>query len=110
MRTLKFIVDGQILKPDPNCDFGGLVPGTSGYLQAEFTFSSEWNDCLRAASFYSSLGTEYEPQPLVQGCRCVIPAEALERRLFMIRITGLGPDKKTLKTNKCVIYQNGGKA
>lgn len=109
MRTLKFIVDGQILKHDPNCDFSGLVPGTSGYLQAEFTFSSEWNDCIRAVSFFSSLGAEYEPQPLKKGTTCMIPEEALKRRVFMIQVTGLGPEDKKLKTNKCVIYQNGGK-
>lgn len=109
MRTLKFIVDNQILKPDPNCDFSGLIPGTSGYLQAEFRFSSEWNDCVKVAAFYSNLGTEYEPQPLKNDRKCMIPAEALERRIFTIQVQGLGPNEKKLKTNKCVIYQNGGK-
>lgn len=28
MRTLKFIVEGQAIKQDPNCDFSGLIPGT----------------------------------------------------------------------------------
>ena len=39
MRTLKFIVDGQILRQDPTCDFSNIVPGTEGYLIAEFAFS-----------------------------------------------------------------------
>ena len=39
MRTLKFVVDKQIIKQNPDCDFSGLVPGTDGYLQAEFSFS-----------------------------------------------------------------------
>ena len=39
MRTLKFIVEGQIIKQDPSCDFTNLVPGTEGYLRAEFSFS-----------------------------------------------------------------------
>lgn len=29
MRTLSFIVDGQIIKQNPECDFGNLIPGTS---------------------------------------------------------------------------------
>lgn len=108
MRTLRFIVNDQILTPDPNCDLSGLVPGTSGYLQAEFRFSSEWNDCIKVAAFYSNLGTEYAPRPLKDG-KCTIPAEALERRIFTIQVQGMGPNEKKLKTNKCVIYQNGGK-
>lgn len=38
MRTLKFIVDEQIIRQDPNCDFSNLVPGSKGYLQAYFHF------------------------------------------------------------------------
>ena len=44
MRTLKFIVEGQIIKQDPNCDFSNLVPGTEGYLRAEFSFSRSGKD------------------------------------------------------------------
>ena len=41
MRTLKFKVDGQIITKHPDCDFSNLVPGTEGYLRAEFIFSDE---------------------------------------------------------------------
>lgn len=44
MRTLKFIVEAQNIKEDPNCDFSGLVKGTKGYLYAEFIFrKSTWD-------------------------------------------------------------------
>lgn len=35
MRILKFIVDKQIIRRDPNCDFSNLVSGTKGYLKAD---------------------------------------------------------------------------
>jgi len=107
MRTLKFIVDDQIIKQDPNCDFENLVPGTEGYLQAEFSFSSEWNGFVKVAGFYSMMGREYEPQVLADGKTCLIPSEALERRVFKIRIIGK-KGNKMLTTNKLSINQNGG--
>ena len=34
MRSLKFIVNGQIIEKDPSFDFDNLVPGSDGYLKA----------------------------------------------------------------------------
>jgi hypothetical protein len=110
MRILKFIVEGQILKPDPDCDFSGLVPGTEGYLQAEFSFSPEWNNCAKAVEFYSIMGREYPCcQVLKNGKTCLIPSVPLERRAFKIRIVGKCVGSKTLTTNKIEIKQDGGK-
>jgi hypothetical protein len=108
MRTLKFIVDGQVIKPDPECDFGGLVPGTEGYLQAEFSFSKEWDGCAKVVAFYSLLGKEYPPQVLKDGKICVIPSEALKRRVFTVQVLGRKRGMK-LSTNKAAVSQNGGK-
>lgn len=110
MRTLKFIVDGLIIKPDPNCDFSNLVPGTSGYLQAEFKFSSEWAGTDKVAGFYSMLGREFEPQVLSASNICTIPAEALKHEKFKIQIHGLGEADYKLKTDKVIVCQNGGRA
>lgn len=107
MRTLKFIVDDQIIRQDPNCDFDNLVPGTEGYLQAEFSFSREWDGYIRVAGFYSMMGKEYPPQVLVDGRHCSIPSEALARRAFKIRVIGKKGDER-LATNKLVVNQNGG--
>lgn len=106
MRILKFIVDGQTIKQDPACDFTNLVPGTEGYLLAEFSFSSDWRDHVKVASFRSMMGKEYTPQVLSDGKTCVIPAEALKRRTFKIQIIG---KKGTVKmvTNHVVVVQNG---
>lgn len=107
MRKLKFMVNGQILEQDPNCDFGGLVPGTDGYLQAEFAFSPAWAGCAKVVSFYSALGKEYEPQLLTNGKSCNIPPEALEKRVFKIRVTGKNQDGSTIVTNKLAVSQKG---
>lgn len=107
MRTLKFLVDDQIIKQDPSTDFTGLVPGTEQYLNAEFSFSKEWDGCVKVAAFYSSLGTEYEPQVLKDGKTCMIPTEALKKRIFKVRVIGKKGDL-TLTTHKVTIKQNGG--
>ena len=107
MRTLKFIVEGQIIKQDPNCDFSYLVPGTEGYLRAEFSFSPEWNGCVKVASFWSAVGDEYPPQVLTDGMSCIIPAEATQRYAFKVGVIGKGATVKLL-TNRAIVKQNGG--
>lgn len=108
LRTLKFIVDGQNLKPDPSCDFRGLVPGTEKYLVLEFSFSPDWSDTVRVAAFYSSLGVEYKPQALLYGTTCTVPAEALRRRSFKVQVVGKDAHGAKIVTNKVVINQDGG--
>lgn len=109
MRTLKFIVDGMSITQDPSCDFDGLVPGSEGYLQAEFQFSKEWAGCTKVAGFYSVLGTEFPPQLLKDGKTCTIPAEALQKRQFKLMLIGKKEGMK-ITTNKLLVSQNGGKA
>lgn len=107
MRTLYFNVNKQILDKDPNCDFDNLVPGTEGYLQASFSFSSDWNNCAKVIGFFSMMGAEYEPQVLKDGSTCIIPAEALKNRSFKIQVMGRGTNGVQLKTNKVVVTQSG---
>ena len=108
MRTLRFIVDGQLIKQDPNCDFSGLVPGSNGYLKASFKFSSDWANMAKVASFFSPLGKEYSPQLLDGYYSCLIPAEALARRMFKVQVIGKDANGKKLTTNKLEVTQNGG--
>lgn len=74
MRTLDFIVSGQVLTRDPLCDFGGIAANSQGYLQARFRFSKEWAGCKKVAVFFHK-GQEY-PVGLVNNM-CMIPWEAL---------------------------------
>lgn len=108
MRTLKFIVKDQIIEKDPNCDFENLVPGTEGYLQAEFKFSSEWAGCVRFAEFSTALGSVKSVKPLKYGQTCLIPADVLKKRTFKIRVIGKKEDFE-ITTDKVAVSQNGGK-
>ena len=108
MRTLKFLVNGETIKQDPTCDFSGLFSDKDSGVCAEFIFSSEWNDKIKVAAFWSMLDQEYEPQPLDSKNICVIPKEALGRASFKIQVLGVrGSDR--LITNKLVILQTGGR-
>lgn len=108
MRTLRFIVDGQTIKQDPNCNFEGIVPGTQAYLKAKFLFSPEWDGFAKVAAFYDVMGREYTPQ-LLKTNACLIPTEALRNRVVKVQILGR-KDEETITTNKVEFHQNGGKA
>lgn len=108
MRTLEFIIEEQSIRLDPDCDFDGLVPGTAGYLQAKFSFSPEWDDCVKVAAFFSNLGREFPPRVIDGYGICKIPLEALKQSIFKVQVIGQGKDK-TLTTNKVKVYQRGGK-
>lgn len=112
MRVLKFIVDGQIIRQDPNCNFEDLVPGTEGYLQCEFSFSPEWDKVVKVAGFWSKDRrniVECEPQWLEKGRTCMIPAEALKSKRFLIQVLGkhIGTGA-IITTNKIEVIQTGG--
>lgn len=108
MRTLRFIIEDLIIRIDPNCNFDDLVPGTEGYLKAEFSFSPEWNGCKKVAGFYSRMGKEFSPKELLDGKSCIIPNEALKHQIFRIQVIGK-KDGLKLTTNKLIVNQNGGR-
>lgn len=107
MKTLKFNITGQTITLDPNCSEMDLVPGTNGYVQAEFNFSSEWDNCLKVVAFYSNLGREFEPRVLKGGKVCDIPPEVLKRSIFKLKVLGKKSDYE-LCTDKLTVYQRGG--
>lgn len=107
MRTLKFIVDGRVIIPDPSCDFRGLFPAPNQEIAAEFTFSSNWDSIPKVAAFYSMLDDEYKPQIIDDKNRCMIPPEALSTPAFKMQIIGGSRDNLTT-TRKITIYQRGG--
>lgn len=108
MRTLRFIVDGQTVKQDPTCDFSGLFLNKDSGVCAEFIFSSEWNDKIKVAAFWSILDKEYEPQALDNKNACIIPVEAFSKASFKIQVLGIGGHER-LTTNKLVVLQTGGR-
>lgn len=106
MRTLKFNVEKQLIRRDPNCDFEGIVPGTEGYLKAYFSFSKEWDGCIKVVEFSTRFGEESEPQYLKDGCSCIIPSDALKNKRFRIRVIGKKKDYR-ITSNYVTVSQKG---
>ena len=105
MRILKFIVSGQRIRPDPACDFSGIVPGSKGYLKAVFTFDSEWDGCEKIAEFRRYNVDKCTPVRLI-GNSCIIPEEELVNRCFYVDIIGIRPGFR-IKTGKLEVRQDG---
>lgn len=105
MRTLKFIVDKQLILKDPDCDFSGLIPGTDEWLKAEFSFSAEWDGFAKTILFWSPLGIPYPERALYDDGVCLIPEEATKMRIFKISVKGT-KGEATLTTNKIAIIQD----
>lgn len=101
MRTLAFNVNSQQITKDPACDFSGLVAGTRNYLQAHFTFSHEWDDCLLVASFWR--GKKEYAVRIVDGV-CDIPPEALVGATFRVSVTGQKGGYR-IPTNRVTVRQ-----
>lgn len=108
MRTLRFIVDNQIIRQDPYCNFDNLVPGSEKQIQAEFVFSKDWNGFQKVVAFYNSLGREIGAKALISSRSCYIPSEVLKQSVFKIQVIGAN-DTKKLRTNKVEVHQKGGK-
>lgn len=108
MRKLKFVVDDLTLKQDRTCSFNGLFPGPDQWIEAEFTFSKDWEGVPRVAAFYSMLDKEYPPQIIGEDNRCMIPSEALKLPAFKMQILGNNRGK-IITTNTMIVYQRGGR-
>lgn len=104
MRALRFDVNRQLVRAAPDCDFSGIVPGSMGYLVAQFSFDDEWSGCKKAASFYGVNGIE-EARPIVNGV-CEIPAQVLDGRFFEVCVTGIREGFR-IRTNKMIVRQEG---
>lgn len=104
MRVLRFDINRQLLKPSPECDFSGIVPGSAGYLHARFDCDSEWNGCKKAASFFGVDGREHAV-PIIDGM-CEIPSCTLNGRFFEVRVKGVRQDF-VITTNRLVVRQEG---
>ena len=105
MRVLHFIVDGEKIYQDPQCDFEDLFPVRTYEVRMEFTFSHDWDNKTKVAAFWSIGGAEYEPQVLKDDA-CMIPPEALDRAAFKIQVLGK-KGNASINTNKLVILQTG---
>lgn len=108
MRILEFEINGQHIRKKRDCDFTGLVAGTSGYLYAKFHFSKDWNGCLKVASFWASDDLEEFPVELEEfegAYGCVIPAEVLTGETFRVSVLGGKGQDYRIRTGKSKVVQ-----
>ena len=93
MRTLTFVADKQILRKQG--DFSELVIGTSGYLRAQFSFSSDWSGYRKVAVFRCN-GTEYPV--LLSGNSCNV-------QTFKVYVVGKSGDSQIRSGHVTVIQR-----
>jgi hypothetical protein len=100
VRTLKFSIDKQILTKQG--DFTGLVAGSKGYLQAQFSFSADWAGHRKVAVFTANDGTEYN-EPIEAGL-CRVPDDVAACASFKVHVVGRRGDA-TPRTSRVTIIQ-----
>ena len=105
MRTLRFIVNAQKISPDPNCDFSGLIPGTSGYLKTAFSFSSDWTGMAKVAEFRKYTCDDSVSVPIING-ECMVPAKVTAGKAWYIKVIGKKGDV-IIPTENCRVRQEG---
>ena len=104
-RVLKFVVNKQRIRKDKDCDFSNIVAGSSGYLYAEFEFTTdEWDRCRKAASFFYN-GIEHGAL-LDENNTCLIPKEALIGDKFEVSVLGVDPENNyEIPTSRITVSQ-----
>lgn len=104
MRTLKFKVSRQTIKQDPDCDFSGIVAGTSGYLQAQFEFDKDWDKTVKAAEFCRYASEDQAVAAVIKNNTCMIPPEVLACSRWSVRVFGKRGDFRIV-TGKITVTQ-----
>lgn len=105
MRPLMFLVLGQQIRQDPECDFSGIFPGTEGYLKARFSFSSEWAGMVKVAEFRRHTSSEPVSVPIRHG-ECMVPAEVTGCKEWCVKVVGKRGSVK-IPTDYCKVRQEG---
>lgn len=109
MKTIKLIVDGSVIKYDPDCSYEGLYKGMSEQVRISFAFSDEWKNVPKVVSFISLAGKEFPPLVL-KSKSCIIPVDVLNNYAFKVRILGKLANDERIRTTTCTIYLEGGRA
>lgn len=105
MRTLKFIVDGQILYKDKNCSFINIVKGSHNYLFLHFNFiGEEWTQYDKAVEFETKTSHKIVN---FYGHTVGIPDEITSERIITIRLIGYKNKEVVFKTSSQNILQRG---
>ena len=105
MRTLKFIVNAQRICEDTACDFSAIVSGTSGYLKASFSFSSEWSGMVKVAEFRKYVCDDPVSVAIINN-ECMVPTEVTGGMAWYIKVIGKRRDV-IIPTENCRVRQEG---
>lgn len=105
MRTLRFIVNAQKISPDPNCDFSGLIPETSGYLKTAFSFSADWAGMVKVAEFRKYTCDDSVSVPIING-ECAVPDTVTGGKAWYVKIVGKRGGV-IIPTGNCKVEQEG---
>ena len=103
MRTLKFIVSAQRICEDTACDFSAIVSGTSGYLKASFSFSSEWSGMVKVAEFRKYVCDDPVSVAIINN-ECMVPTEVTGGKAWYIKVIGKKGDV-IIPTGNCIVKQ-----
>ena len=99
MCLLKFNVYAQQITVDPSSNFSYNHAGSKEYSQAYFAFSSEWDNCVKVASFWQG---KNEYAVLIENNECYIPPEVLSKTVFKISVIGQS-DNYRITTNRLLV-------
>ena len=104
-RILEFEVNKQKLRKKRGCDFSYIVANSVGYLRAKFYFSSEWDGCVKIASFWK--GDQEHAVPLDKNDSCYVHPEVLGEETFQVSVTCARPGYKIESTKTRVKQEVG---
>lgn len=105
MRILEFEINGQNISKSKNCDFSGIVPGTSGYLKASLSFSSEWSGMVKVAEFRKYVCDDPVSVAIINN-ECMVPTEVTGGKAWYIKVIGKRRDV-IIPTKNCRVRQEG---
>lgn len=98
MRELKFEVSGQALKKSG--DFGGIIAGSTNYLQCRFaTSDTDWLRCKKAAVFNDEYACALD-----NALCCMVPDEVTAGKSFKVKLVGQRGTTR-ITTNNLLIEQ-----
>lgn len=105
MRILKFIVEGQTLRKDPECDFSHIIKGSKDYLGCSFKLPADWRNIPLAATF-THYGKEICASPVFSGA-CLVDNSVTDYKNFKISLTAI-KNGEIVRTNAVKIWQEEG--
>lgn len=104
MKSLRFIVKGQMIKKDPDSPFYQMVAGSSNYYIAKFSMDAAWTGFACLAHFEADGDEEYVP---IKYGKAIFPENILKYKSFTVQVIGRKNDT-ILVTNKNKVIQIGG--